>query len=693
MALCIPDYGWVPNLSGPPNWFSGADVNTSLTDPRWVSALRLSVDAGSGEKFTIRAVRNSAANQLFLSVWVQYDPSTVFQDTDKLWIGFNPAAGAGGTPTVVTFNYSNEFPEEASAADLTPGAFTWNGASWSSGILPAWVTNARVWKKNTSGGATSWAYQMVINTATAGLGATFGMCVQARCEAFPVLPTYRYPVGMPLINTTVGASGLNPGTGAHWQAVSFGAGCDPGVWIDPGRIGTTNADTHKINLYSPNTFQARPRNDSGASANIQARFRLANWGSAASGAWRDLLVTPPGAVLGSSDGTLQGSWQPNSAVDVNLPGGGTQNEVAFYTSHWHQCMMVVLEAVSGTVYFSRDSCVRNMDFDKVSKLIRPAEISVRGVEDAFPLPERDVYISVERINVPDTIDGDTWAKYQKVQELYQSLSSNIDGFSDEQRYVALIGGDLRHLRYIRADVFAEWVRDAYSKEHLIVGEGFFEALRRLGVVADSLPELVDRYAEQARYYLEQLAYDEAGQPILDEGLREGVRILLEHISYRGDVTLPAPQLPPAEELEQFMPTVRYHVFRDTGLRTDMGGVVYPLVEPQASFGFYLWLDHEVERWELRLRNAEKIAENLYLIRVPTEGEAEVTTVIHAVERGEEDQVDPPEPIVKPPIYELTPDGRPTPQPTGCLEAIAQVFDGLGPIGKAVARLLRSLGTP
>jgi hypothetical protein len=701
MAFCIPDYGWAPGVTGPPDWFStpAAGGNTSLTDPRWVSALRLSGNNSSGEEFFVRAVRDSASNKLFLSGWVQYGPSTTFDTSDRLWIGFKPSAG---TPGVLALNYTGASQVDASNA-LTAELLNWNSATskWdSTGGPPTWASNMCVWQKVVSGHIT-WAFQIVIDIVGAGLTSPFSMCFQARVSSVSMVAQYRYPAGMPLISTTLTLSGLNPATSTHWQAFAFagpGVTCDPGVSIDPTQIGTINMPTHKINLNKPNTFQARPRNDSSSLVNIRARFRLANWGSAPAGAWRDLMVSAVGNISDNSNGTLQANWQPLSGSMVTLPSppGGTQDEVTFYTTNWHQCMMVVLEAASGSVYFSRDSCVRNMDFGIGSKFSSRAEISVRGVEDGFPLAQRDVYISVERLNVPDKIDDETRGKYQKVQELYRSLGENIKDFTEEQRYVALIGGDLRHLRYIEFDPFVQWVRGNFLEEQLVISEQFFEVLRPFEVNEKNFIELIDRYAEEARRYHEQLSYDEQGQPILDERVDKIARLLLENISYRGAVSLPAPQLPPAEELEQYMPTVRYHVFRDTGLRITVNGVVQPIVEPQPSFGYYLWLDHEVEQWELRLQNADKIAENLYLIRVPTEGEAPVTTVMHAVQKGEEEQIDPPEPIVKPPVYDLPPEDTdigPTPRPPGCLEAIAQVFDSLGPIGKAIAQLIRSFGPP
>jgi hypothetical protein len=128
-------------------------------------------------------------------------------------------------------------------------------------------------------------------------------------------------------------------------------------------------------------------------------------------------------------------------------------------------------------------------------------------------------------------------------------------------------------------------------------------------------------------------------------------------------------------LERYLPTVKYHVYHDTGRISTRNGVNRPVLELQPSFGYHLWLDHDVQSWELRLQGAEKLAEDLYLLRPPTEGSTKLNTVIHAVQQGEEKQIDPPEKIVPFPKYprQDAKGGR-----GGCLSV-------LGPIGRGLAK--------
>jgi len=714
MALCIPPYGWVPGVSGPPDWISApaSGGNPSLRDPRWVGAVRLSADAGGGEKFTVRAVADTATFRLFLSVLVQVDPSPDFQVADRLWIGFNPTL-AGKTPRVLRLNYNNT-SDEVNSSSLSAQLYEWGSGVWvnAGAAFPAWVTNTRVWKELAP--ARSWAFQMVIDMVGAGLisaadpTAAFGMFFQARVEAPAIVPNYKYPTGMPVIAPSAGVPGglngiINPATGSHWETFTHGGVCSPGVWIDPSRIGTNptmNNTNRQIRINFLNTFFAKPQNDSPATVDIRARFRLANWGSAPLSNWRELSVTPEGAVTASSSGNLTMTWRPDPEILVQLPTppGGTQDEVAFYTANVHQCMMVELEAVAGTVYFSRSGAVTNMDFVNASKFSRQAEISVRNLNDSFPLARRDVYIYVERVNMPVQIDGRTIEQYRHVQQLYRDVRDiDNDDFTHEQRLIAILEGDLRHLRFINFADAVGWARGAIQEGQLVVRGTLFDILQRFGIGADNLEGLIDRFEQPASTFVENLTYDEDGEPQIEAPVMAIIRILLDNLEYRGNATLPSLNYPPIEELEQVIPTVRYHVFHDSGLRTQVNGEWRPIVTSQPSFGYYMWLDHDVQQWELRLQNAEKVGENLYLIRPPTNGAVKVTTSIHAVETDEQNQIEPAEvirplPTYKEDVRQEVEGGVPPTQAPGCLEAIASLLEGFGPVGKTLAQLVRSFAS-
>jgi hypothetical protein len=117
-----------------------------------------------------------------------------------------------------------------------------------------------------------------------------------------------------------------------------------------------------------------------------------------------------------------------------------------------------------------------------------------------------------------------------------------------------------------------------------------------------------------------------------------------------------------EELDRIYPTVRFHVFHDTGRRRKRhDGRVSPILAPQSSFGFYAYHEGALDGWVTSLQGATKIADNFYLLKAPNEGAAQVKTRIQAAEPGEEripeDQIGP----------------IPGPDNGGCLEKLLRML--------------------
>ena len=88
---------------------------------------------------------------------------------------------------------------------------------------------------------------------------------------------------------------------------------------------------------------------------------------------------------------------------------------------------------------------------------------------------------------------------------------------------------------------------------------------------------------------------------------------------------------PLERLEQFMPTVRVHVYHDTGERVTIKGKEYPVVRAQASYGYYVEHEGDLYGWDQALQGAQKIAPNFYLLAVPDSGVATVKNTIMAID--------------------------------------------------------------
>ena len=111
-----------------------------------------------------------------------------------------------------------------------------------------------------------------------------------------------------------------------------------------------------------------------------------------------------------------------------------------------------------------------------------------------------------------------------------------------------------------------------------------------------------------------------------------------------------------DELDQLFPTFRVYVYRETGERTKDDGKESPVLEPQTSFGYFVYHEGDLYGWDARLKGAEQAGESLYLLKVPDDGAVMVNTRIQAVESDNE----------RTPI----PDPTQREEPCGCL---CQIF--------------------
>jgi hypothetical protein len=116
-------------------------------------------------------------------------------------------------------------------------------------------------------------------------------------------------------------------------------------------------------------------------------------------------------------------------------------------------------------------------------------------------------------------------------------------------------------------------------------------------------------------------------------------------------------------LDQNLPTYRVHCYYDTGQREVVDGGTYAILALQSSFGYYAIHEGSLTGWSHHLQGAIRLADNFYVLRVPNDGAAQITTTIQAVEPGEE--VEPQEPI--------RPWPSPEKQPTGCIQWLKSIL--------------------
>lgn len=99
------------------------------------------------------------------------------------------------------------------------------------------------------------------------------------------------------------------------------------------------------------------------------------------------------------------------------------------------------------------------------------------------------------------------------------------------------------------------------------------------------------------------------------------------------------------EIDRIFPSVRVHVYYDTGERE--GG--QPVWRTQPSFGLAAYHEGALAGWDFNIEGADRIANNLYQVTVPNESRARVLLTLNG-RRPEEPRVKE-DPIVKPPAIE------------------------------------------
>lgn len=412
-ALCVPPASGVPGLPGPPRW-SGAEAWATIDDPRWRGAARQSFPNFIAATSDAGARALHLGNTLFLSLQVLVDPDGYTGDGaghnyDQVFIGFrNPSTGA-----------SEVFQIDATALDAGLTHTTLSQSHWrkdddatpAAQMIgpPAWASDPRLFVNQSVFGATiPWAVNLQVDLAAVQLALGTSSPTEAEVwYAFavghalsPVVSQvlFTWPSGTAFDPTTSPPTFAAPG---QWAPLVLGT-ADPactGVTIEWNHIETNQTPVSKIATDASNTFFARP--DWGTTPigadQIQARFRIANWGSQVGedGQWTTLAGGE--AVANKADGTIDFTC---------LQGADPQCPTLSASQTTHQCILVELSAKGASgVTFKKDSAYRNMDFGTASLFTREAEINIAG---AKPFPggtaARDVYLYVKTLNMPARVE-------------------------------------------------------------------------------------------------------------------------------------------------------------------------------------------------------------------------------------------------------------------------------------------------
>jgi Putative peptidoglycan binding domain len=489
--VLIPRATGVPGNFTPPDWLSNTPppFDGSPDDPRWVASYANSFGDGVDQvQVLFRGLTDAAKTKLLLSWLVNVDP-LVTPGQDSLYVGFGTADGLHAVLVTVQLATVESTTFGTFPKVYTPKIQLFSNGTWSDITLTpnelgnSWfVTGTRAWI-NYGSAKTPWAIQMVVpvgqvlnpksaapDQITLQAAAKFKMWYDVvlytpfENQPPPVIP-YFLPGTQDL--------GSNPPanlTPNIWADASVSNDVQPvgiSIGIHAFDVGTQNPDFSSRNnssevhwdpskqdaSYDPNhkppiihsnifyakpTFPGTPDYDINRKKQVQARFRMANWGSSIGAitpqSWQDI----PGGV-----GV---SWSPDHGecafpwpTQVELTGSPAQTGPTLKlldlfnngTTTRDQCLLVQLSSSFDGEIFLNDSFRQNMTLVGASKFSRSAEISVVGLEP-FSLAPRDVYLYLETVNMPTRVIDESPPQSPPIEE--PRLLSTRGGRQDVPTY-------------------------------------------------------------------------------------------------------------------------------------------------------------------------------------------------------------------------------------------------------------------
>ena len=474
--MCAPALVGVFGLTGPPDFANQPEVvatnndlavpagfGQQLDDPRWNGSWRQDFAGGGATEAGMRALQDG--NVLYLSFLVYTDPTaTLTAGGDKVFVGFSDGTKADLAQIVIT---AGEPLRNSPSISGSTWFKTINGGTiWTIGAGPlGWVETGKIraWSGDgthawgPAGGpgtgvtGVRWAINMRIDLALVGAHLGLGGALPRPFKFFSEISiatpsgpaTYDWPLGTALDLST----GVPTFLITNWGNATADLTTCSGTSVTWDHIGTMpiSSGIPSTTVYyppktNPNDFVAVLTDTIPISHTVQARFRLANWGSqiGVGGDWRDIL--PPS---GGNPGTvLNGTPNPNDQIVWHCVNTGAGDPCPTLASGQpkDQCLLVELSQAPAAVgvTFKQDSARRNMDFVNASKFERSAEISIKGLA---PLPgsggQRDVYLYVKAANMPKDVTaappgGSAAGQTDQGRPGATAMVAGQDGRSDKQ---------------------------------------------------------------------------------------------------------------------------------------------------------------------------------------------------------------------------------------------------------------------
>lgn len=584
---CLNRAVGVPFLSGPPNWWDSAPGPPQFQpvddDPRWQGALADTFNNGAGEEASTRALYDVEAGQkyLYLSFNSKLDSMSP-SNHHRVYLGLSDPTGTSAV--VIRFNLTTVAPTstpDVAVTDVNVRMFQRSGAGWAAiSPVPSWIDISgptRVWIKSNN-----WSVH----------------------------------VRIPLTNTANLNNGVNVGTGPtflYWYTIMRGT--------------PTGAGLPFFNIKrGPFQFS----NDTNAAADFPAPDAT-EWQETRFGVFNSFDPPDPNCL--------------NEGISLHYMDIGTTNPVS---------TEIKWKIPAGSTTRPTNTFFVRPRFNVSNPAAMPTPIPIGGLTARFRMANWG--------SQPDPNDipnlADLWKDVPNGAAVSNDvpipIASPTPPAGSHLPYpaptppagpAAPIHFDWQLSNAEAADFTgpnpAKWTHQCFLVEFQGGGVSFYNksAWNNLNF-------------EDASVMKRDAQISVVGLQPITGTTRRDVYLLLETLNMppvprKNDNIAGAGQKKSAQhfntrgmtgagmttkEMDKIMPTYRVYAYHDTGttLTTD-GGTVLRLLRPQGSFGYYVRHDGDVEGWKHQLDGAVQLAPNLYLIKVPNNGSAKVTTTIEAVE--------------------------------------------------------------
>jgi hypothetical protein len=593
MTTCIPKAEGVPGLDTAPNWFdSGAGappLRNIVDDPRWTGAFNRGYGYGTALEAQFRGVYMApdwrGKTSLFLQWEVLYD-GALNNGLDRLYVGFNNGGGTAADSLllkVVAFNSSAVDLIDAAVGGIQ--ALTMDPATGLGTPLvdaPNWVNYARVWLTRTP---ISWTINMYVpyDAAAVGLFSDDGIKLPDPFNMF-----YQIYVLTP---TRIGGSAAAGGFVTHkWPltALNVFTGLSGDVYPHPATAAwdSFHLSTGAGDPICPTTggvsidYSGIGNMVDGGPPNIIIKYRQ---------------FTPPPRPVNTLFANV------NNLTGAPIPPGGIT--ARFRIADWGSVIMdpsAPWDDVRGGAAVSNAVPIPTGLFPVAAGSPPPLNFNWT-LNDAELAPyvagkPSDQCILVELTGAGITFFSDSARQNHLVQpasEVIKSAQISIEGLAP------ISGGGPKRDVYVAVETINMPAPPKIGGQTMVVwDEEKLAVLRRREINSESLGVLVKQG--------------------LIEALATG-RLLLD-------------------EILEWVPTYRVHVYHDTGEHLTVDGIDYPILAPQTSFGMYL--DHVglFTGWEHSLEFPpgalqEEITPNFFRIHVPNNSKITTKVKVSAVEPG------------------------------------------------------------